>query len=125
MSAPDRPTVAEFLRTREATSRSRSQDWLDLQAAHDAIAEEVLATPIPLQWIHFAHDGRWHAVYAQARGGYWLYCSRFFRTDAVLEASAAAALDKGAKRCMCCKSRIRCPYLVPDDLVRVRREVAR
>ena len=43
--------------------RSRSQEWLDLQASHDAIAEEVLersAAPIPdtpSQWIRFATAG--------------------------------------------------------------------
>jgi hypothetical protein len=82
-------------------------------AAEKAIA--YLAPPAtPRKWIRFAGpDTRWHAVYREANGGYFLYCSRFFEVAVVAEACAHSAMARGARRCGCCRSRIRCPYLLP------------
>jgi hypothetical protein len=95
-------------------------------------AAQVLVMPTPAAapatWIRFAGDGRLHAVYAEARGGYFTFCSRFAREEGLLgvwRPGGEHVIPRGAIRCRCCKSRVKLPYLVPAVLERIRAEVAR
>lgn len=72
-------------------------------------------------WIRWEKQGRFHAIYVEAGGGYWTYCSWFIRKDAVLERFPDLPYKRA--RCGCCKTRLRLPYLVPDKLAKIRDEV--
>jgi hypothetical protein len=82
-------------------------------------AAPALTAPM---WVKFKGNARYHAVYATAPGGYWLFCSRFYRTSAVTEASPADALPSWFPRCSCCCSRMRLPYMIPPELRKIREE---
>jgi hypothetical protein len=55
-----------------------------------------------------------NAVFCEARGMFWTYCGRTIRIGA--EKAAASDGFRGVKRCQCCQSRVRLPYLVPDKI---------
>ena len=78
-------------------------------------------------WIRFEKQKRQsHAVYVQARSGYFTYCGKFTRKEAVTHYwfPAADPNSTGPEfQCSACNTRLRCPYLVPDKLARIRDEV--
>jgi len=67
-------------------------------------------------WIQFeSRPKRFHAVYVEAMGGYFTFCSRFIRQTGVKAEDRAPKL-----KCCCCKSRRRLPYLIPVELKTVK-----
>ena len=70
-----------------------------------------------LRWIRWESYQRYHAVYVTALGVYWTYCSRSIRPSAVVaESSDPPAI------CRHCRSRLRCAFLMPDELKALRIE---
>jgi hypothetical protein len=72
-------------------------------------------------WIRWEKQGRYHAVYVEAGGGFWTYCSLFIRMEGVKD--HYPTLPHKRARCGGCLTRVKCPYLVPDKLARIRGEV--
>jgi hypothetical protein len=70
------------------------------------------------KWVRFKGDQRYHAVYVEARGGLFFYCNRFRRESAVIAIDPRAS----APCCTCCQSRIKLPYLIPEELRAIRAE---
>jgi hypothetical protein len=73
-------------------------------------------------WIRFEAKYRWHAVYVEARGGFWTFCGRFTRPEGVRDSGPQS---RSHPMCLCCKSRVRLPYLVPAKLVKILQEASR
>ena len=62
-------------------------------------------------WIRFERYLRFHAVYTTHLGASITWCGRMCRVGSESERSTDPV-----RRCSHCASRLRCPYLVPDEL---------
>jgi hypothetical protein len=67
------------------------------------------------RWIRFERYRRYHAIYTIESGLYWTYCGRKLKADDV-----SSEVDAPAAQCRCCRSRLLRPYLVPEQMTRLR-----
>lgn len=69
-----------------------------------------------MKWVRIPEGTRrWHAVYVETLGLYWLYCARTIKPLAAIDPMA-----EPPAQCRCCESRVRNPFLVPEPLRRMK-----
>jgi hypothetical protein len=70
-----------------------------------------------LRWIRFERYLRYHAVYTKHRKLYWTYCGMSVAFTGVRDQK-----NEAPARCACCRSRLKRPYLIPEELARLKKE---